>query len=349
MRLRNSRSTIKQVASAAGVSTQTVSRVINERPDVAAETRRRVLEVIETLDYRPSALARSLIRQRTHTLGVVTAGLDYIGPSRTLSGIAGAAEEAGYSLLLKELVGFEDQDVAPILQALLSQQVDGIIWAAPEVGQSHAWVAESLLQRDLPLVFLTMQPRPDASVVYIDNFLGGRLAMAHLIEHGYRRIAHLSGPLSWWEARQRKAAWEAALIDAGLPVFKNAFVEGDWSPASGVQAFERLLEVFPQMDALFAANDQMALGVLQVACRRNLSIPQEFGLAGFDDIPEAAYFSSPLTTIQQDHAALARAAVEQITRLIDAGQQGLDPEPPCHLALPPHLVVRQSSLRVNFV
>jgi LacI family transcriptional regulator len=280
---------------------------------------------------------------------VVTAGLDYIGPSRTLSGIAGAAEEAGYSLLLKELAGFEDQDVAPILQALLSHQVDGIIWAAPEVGQSHAWVAVSLLQRDLPLVFLTMQPRPDASVVYIDNSLGGRLAVAHLIEQGYRRIAHISGPLNWWEARQRKTAWEVALIDAGLPVFQDAFVEGDWSPASGVQAFERLLEVFPQMDAVFAANDQMALGVLQVACRRNLPIPQKFGLAGFDDIHEAAFFSPPLTTIHQDHAALAKAAVQEVIRLIDASQGGLEPEPPCSLVLPPRLVVRQSSLKDKFV
>ena len=137
---KNVRSTIKEVAAVAGVSTQTVSRVINERPDVSPETRRRVQEVIKKLSYQPSALARSLISQRSHTLGVVTAGLKYIGPSRTLSGITLAAEEAGYSLLLKELPSFDVNDVVPIFQALLSRHVDGIIWAVPEIGENRKWV-----------------------------------------------------------------------------------------------------------------------------------------------------------------------------------------------------------------
>src|SRR5512138_2434967 len=135
MRPKNMRATIKEVASVAGVSTQTVSRVINERPDVSPETRKRVQEVIKELSFQPSALARSLSSQRSHTLGVVTAGLKYIGPSRTLSGITSAAEEAGYSLLLKELAGFEAEDVTPIFNAFFSLHVDGIIWAVPEVGE----------------------------------------------------------------------------------------------------------------------------------------------------------------------------------------------------------------------
>lgn len=127
MRQKLVRATIKEVASVAGVSTQTVSRVVNEMPDVSPETRKRVQEVIKELSYQPSALARSLISQRSHTLGVVTAGLRYIGPSRTLSGIASAAEEAGYSLLLKELPNFDSNDIGPIFQALLSRHVDGVI------------------------------------------------------------------------------------------------------------------------------------------------------------------------------------------------------------------------------
>src|SRR5512139_3942907 len=129
MRPKNVRATIKEVASVAGVSTQTVSRVINERPDVSPETRKKVQEVIKALSYQPSALARSLISQRSYTLGVVTAGLKYIGPTRTLSGITNAAEEAGYSLLLKELPRFDANNIAPIFQAFLSHHVDGIIWA----------------------------------------------------------------------------------------------------------------------------------------------------------------------------------------------------------------------------
>src|SRR5690349_5202333 len=137
MRPKTMRATIKEVASVAGVSTQTVSRVINERPDVSPETRRRVQEVVKKLSYQPSALARSLISQRTHTLGVVTAGLRHIGPSRTLSGITSAAEEAGYSILLKELPHYDTEDIRPIFQALLSLHVDGIIWAVPEVGENR--------------------------------------------------------------------------------------------------------------------------------------------------------------------------------------------------------------------
>ena len=159
MRSKSVRPTIKEVASVAGVSTQTVSRVINERPDVSFETRKRVQDVIAELGYRPSALARSLIRQRSHTLGVVIAGLSYVGPSRILSGIAASAEEAGYSLLLKELSQFEENDIEPIFQELLSRHVDGIIWAVPEVGNNRAWIGEATPDTDVPLVYLTMEPR----------------------------------------------------------------------------------------------------------------------------------------------------------------------------------------------
>jgi DNA-binding LacI/PurR family transcriptional regulator len=146
MRQKAVRATIKEVASTAGVSTQTVSRVINERPDVSPETRKRVQDIIQALGYQPSALARSLIRQRTHTLGVVTAGLGYIGPARILSGIAATAEQAGYSILLKELPHFDEDNIKPIFQAFISHHVDGIIWAVPEVGEDHAWVNENSLE-----------------------------------------------------------------------------------------------------------------------------------------------------------------------------------------------------------
>src|SRR5512135_1363206 len=134
---RLARATIKEVASEAGVSTQNVSRVINGRPDVSPETRERVQDVIERMRYQPSALARSLIQQRSYTLGIVTAGLRHTGPSRTLNGIAQAAEQAGYGLLLKELPSYGADDVTPIFDALLSRHVDGIIWAVPEVGENR--------------------------------------------------------------------------------------------------------------------------------------------------------------------------------------------------------------------
>lgn len=347
MNLKSGRATIKEVASAAGVSTQTVSRVINERPDVSPETRKRVQDVIEKLEYRPSALARSLIRQRSNTLGVVIAGLRQIGPSRTLSGIAAAAEEAGYSLLLIELPHFEEEDIQPIFQALLSRHVDGIIWAVPEVGENHAWVHQSSTDMETPLVFLTTEPRKNISAVSIDNYLGGRMAMAHLLEQGYRKIGHVSGPLDWWEARQRMAAWRDALTEAHLPVDENHWVEGNWSSSSGVQAVEKLFEQYPNLDAIFAGNDQMALSVIQFVRQKKLRIPEDIGIVGFDNIAESAFFWPPLTTIQQDQHHVAKIAVAEVIKIIEAGWQGLSVTQTESIMLPPTLVVRQSSLHSN--
>jgi LacI family transcriptional regulator len=345
MNARTGRVTIKEVAAAAGISTQTVSRVINDRPDVSPETRKRVQDVIEKLDYQPSALARSLIHKRSYTLGVVTAGLKYIGPSLTLNGITAATEQAGYSLLLKELPSFDANNIGPIFQALLSRHVDGIIWAVPEVGENRNWVNKQSLGLDIPVVYLTMEPRENVPVVSIDNYIGGRLAMSHLLEQGYRHIGHISGPLNWWEARQRKAAWEDALKDAGLESRDEFWAEGNWSSASGAQAVEKLLEQYPDMDSIFVANDQMALAVMQIACQKGLRIPGDIGVVGFDNIPESAFFWPPLTTIQQDQYNVAKVAVEEIIQIIESAWQGLAPIDPKPIMLEPTLVVRGSSLR----
>src|SRR5690349_9359488 len=345
MRQKVARPTIKEVASMAGVSTQTISRVINERPDVSPETRKRVQEIINEVGYRPSALARSLIRQRSHTLGIVIAGLHYLGPSRVLSGIAAAAEEAGYSLLLKELPQFDEKDIEPIFEALLSRHVDGIIWAVPEVGENRDWITTTALELSVPLVYLTMEPQTDISVVAIDNYQGGRMAMSHLLEQGYRRIGHISGPLDWWEARQRMAAWKDALFAAGLEASDDHCVEGNWSSASGALAIEKLCDQYPEMDAVFVGNDQMALGVIHFANQKGLRIPQDLGIVGFDNIAESAFFSPALTTIDQDQYNVAKLAVEEIIKIIDAEWQEQEPVEPKTILLPPTLIVRKSSLR----
>ena len=341
----NRRPTIKQVAKAAGVSTQTVSRVINDRPDVAPDTRERILTMIDELGYQPSALARSLIQQRSYTLGVVTAGLKHIGPSRTLNGITSAAEEAGYSLLLKELPRFDADDVIPIFQALLARHVDGIIWAVPEVGENRNWVSKQSLDFNIPIVYLAMEPKENISTVGIDNYLGGRIAMSHLLEQGYRRIGHITGPLDWWEARQRMLAWKDALREKGLEAQEEHWIEGNWSSTSGAQAVERLFEQYPEMDSIFVGNDQMALGVIQVACQRKLKIPEDLGIMGFDNIPESAFFCPPLTTIQQDQYAVGKVAVEETIKMIKSGWHGLEPVESKSIMLTPTLLVRQSSLR----
>jgi DNA-binding LacI/PurR family transcriptional regulator len=320
---------------------------MNNRPDVSSETRKRVKDIVRKLGYQPSALARSLISQRSYTLGVVTAGLRYLGPSRTLSGIASAAENAGYSLLLKELPSFDTNDVIPIFQALLSQHVAGIIWAVPKVGENHNWMNRLPLDVDVPVVYLTMEPQENTSVVSINNYAGGQMAVSHLLEQGYKNIGHISGPMDWWEARQRMMAWQDTLKQAGLEVGAHQWVEANWSPASGVRAVKNLFQKYSQMDAIFVANDQMALSVLKAAAEKQLRIPEDIGIVGFDNIPESAEYSPALTTVEQDQNAIARVAMKEMIKIIESGWQGLSPVQPKSILLEPTLVVRKSSLRLQ--
>ncbi len=344
---KHERVTIKEVARQAGVSTQTISRVLNRHPDVAPETRRRVLHLIEKLDYHPSALARSLIQRRSLMLGVVTAGLKFIGPSLTLNGIIEKAELANYALLLKELPSFDTPEIEPVLQSLLSRQVDGILWAVPEIGTNRDRILEILSTLPVPLVFLDTCPRPEITSLSIDNAYGGRLAARHLLAQGYRRIGHISGPLDWWSASERQRGWQETLAEAGLPVLDSHKVSGNWTSASGRQAMQALLGQYPELDAVFVANDQMALGALHAAQERGLRVPQELGVVGFDGIPEAAFFLPALTTIEQDPDAMGRAAVKELVAIIEAGSHGNSDQATGELArttlFQPKLVEREST------
>lgn len=297
------------------------------------------------MGYSPSALARSLIRQRSFTLGIVTAGLGLIGPSRALSGMTCAADAARYSILLKEMPQFNTNNIAPIFQALISRHVDGIIWAVPEVGDNHHWVNKLAFDLEIPLVFLSMEPREDITVVAINNYLGGRMATMHLLEQGFRHIGHVAGPMDWWEARQRMNGWKDTLLEAGMEVPDTHWSEGNWASANGLQAFKHLHERYPEMDAVFVANDQMALGAMQAAHQASLRIPHDLGIVGFDNIAESNFFHPALTTIQQDLFSLGKLAVEEIVKMIEAGWQEQEPVETRSIMLSPSLIVRQSSYR----
>jgi LacI family transcriptional regulator len=339
------RVTIKDVAKAAGVSTQTVSRVMNKFSYVSGETRQRVEAVVEQLGYHPSTLARSLSQQRSYTLGVVIFGLKYIGPSRTLNGVADKADELGYMLLMKELDNFNTNRIDDVIDSLLARQVDGIIWVAPEIGDNHAWVDERLEKIPVPVLFLAMQPRDGIPSVSTDNYRGGVMAIQHLLDCGRKKIGHISGPLSWWEADERKRGWHETLEAAGLDASGQCCAEGNWSSASGEQAFIQLLETFPDMNALFVANDQMALGVLRETCRRGINVPEQLAVVGFDNIPESAYFYPSLTTISQDLQLLGEQAVQNIVEMIQARQENQAIIAQSRF-IQPALVVRESSKRV---
>lgn len=339
------RVTIRDVAKTAGVSTQTVSRVMNKFSYVSEETRQRVMLVVEQLGYRPSILARSLSQQRSYTLGVVTFGLKYIGPSRTLNGIADKADELGYMLLMKELDNFKANRIDEVIESLLAHQVDGILWAVPEIGDNHAWLEERMEKIPVPVLFIAMQPRDGIPSVATDNFQGAVMAVQHLIDFGRKKIGHISGPLDWWEAQERKRGWHETLKAGGLDNSEQHSVEGNWSPASGEIAFTQLLGSFPDMDAIFVANDQMALSALREAARRGFHIPNQLAVVGFDGIPESAYFYPSLTTVSQDLQSLGGQAVQNIVEMIQA-RQGDHPVIAQSRFIQPTLIVRESSKQV---
>jgi len=336
------RVTIKDVAREAGVSTQTVSRVINNVSYVSDKTRKRVQTVINELGYLPSTLARSLSQQRSYTLGIVTFGLKYIGPSRTLNGIANAADELGYMLLMKDLQSFDLENIKVVIDSLLSRQVDGIIWAAPEIGNSLSWLGDHLENISVPVIFLAMEPREGISSVTTNNYQGAVLAMQHLLDSGRTKIVHISGPLTWWEATERKRGWRDTLDQAGLTASEHHCAEGNWSPESGERAFLQLYEAYPDMDAVFVANDQMALSVLREAHRLGIDIPKQLAVVGFDNITESAYFYPSLTTVSQDQQLIGETAVHTIVEMIQANQDNLPIEVESRFFVPT-LIVRESS------
>jgi DNA-binding LacI/PurR family transcriptional regulator len=338
------KATIKDVARVAGVSTQTVSRVLNNRSDVSRETRSRVQQVIASMGYSPNVFARNLSRGRSNTLGVIGYGLVYYGSSSVLTGIENKTNELGFSLTLSLIDRVEPSRVDRILYDLLSRRVEGIIWAVPGDINTFAWLAEKFSKVQIPLVYISKGENEAEHIAAVDNRLGGKLAPEHLCQQGYRRIGIITGPSSWWEAQERLNGWRDVVQAADYVDVDSLIVEGDWNAPSGDAGLHILLDRNHGIDAVFVSNDQMALGALQAARRLGLRVPEELGIVGFDDIPEAAYFYPPLTTVHQDARNLGAIAVERINTLIKAQQEGETLEPKT-LWLEPRMMVRESSVR----
>lgn len=318
-----------------GVSTQTVSRVINKRPDVSPETRAAVEAAIARVGFQPSALARSLVQRRSLTFGVITAGLRYLGVSQTLHGIAEASTAAGYGLLLKELGRFDTPNIAPVVDFLVAHRVEGIIFTAPEIGANVRTVQAQLPPGAPPVVFTRSLPAPGFTTISVDNLGGGRRATEHLVALGRRRIGHISGPVDWFEARERRDGWLGALEAAGLE--PGPVVEGNWSSASGAAAFEQLIAV-AGVDAVFAGNDQMALGMLHAAHARGIRVPDDIAVVGFDNLDESEHFTPSLTTMHQPLRELGQLAVRELLEHL-----GDEPAEPRHVVLGTDLIVRDSA------
>ncbi|MGW1780323.1 LacI family DNA-binding transcriptional regulator [Streptomyces sp. NPDC002143] len=327
--------TMADVARLAGVSHQTVSRVLGDHPNVRDETRSRVLHAIEEMGYRRNSSARALATRRTRTLGVVASDTTLYGPASTLFALEEAARAEGYLVSTVSLRELTMEKVSEALNHLSEGGVEGVVAIAP---QRSAVEALAELRHPFPVVIVGSGPGVDVPGVSVDQHLGARLATGHLLAAGHRTVWHLAGPEDWQEAADRAAGWRATLEAAGVE--PPMLLRGDWSPLSGYRAGQELAGwVGRGLTAVFVANDQMALGVLRALREAGVRTPQDVAVVGFDDIPESEFFAPPLTTVRQDFATVGRRGIALLLELIE----GRPPATANRLAIEPQLVVRASS------
>lgn len=317
---------VREVALAAGVSRQTVSRVLNDHPSIKPATKERVLAAIAELDYRPNAAARALGTRKSRTIGIIAADQVLYGPATTLAALEAAAREVGYWVSTVYVQSHDLESVDAGILHLREQAVDGIVVIA-----THEDVLELLRRRDLDIPIVTVHSAGrDEHSLSMDHIAGARLATAHLAELGHTRIAHIAGPRGWLEAQSRSEGFARELADRGLAA--GVVIEGDWSARSGHAAASALLA--DDATAVFVANDQMALGLIRALRERGLDAPGDLSIVGYDDIPDAEYFWPPLTTVRQDFTEIARRSIAVLV-------SGADPA--ADAPVPPRLVIRDST------
>lgn len=322
---------IRDVARIAGVSHQTVSRVINSHPSLRPETRDRVLAAIEELRYRPSRAAQSLGANRSHTIGVLTYHRSQYGPAAAISGVEAAAQASGYVVNTVNLTSNSSPAIQAALELQLAHRVDGLVIIAP---QTRILRVIDEVAIDLPYVLLHARDHDDPHALFVDQMAGARAATRHLIDLGHREIYHLAGPRDWIEAEARMQGFLHELDDADLPV--AAPILGDWTADFGYFAGRELART-AEFTAVFAGNDQMALGLVHAMRDAGLDVPGDVSVVGFDDAPESAHYWPPLTTIRQDYAELGRQCVARLLRLGD------DQVAELGAPITPELVVRAST------
>lgn len=321
------------VARLAGVSQKTVSRVFNNEPHVREEVRERVLRAARQLGYRPNGAARSLNSGRTRRLGVVSLGAGLYGPMNMLVAVERSARRLGYGTAVAHTDPEDAHGVAQAVEDLLEQGVDALVLI------EGADEGPLTLTTDTPVLSIGRFPglvaahriRADERSQH-----SGYLATRHLISLGHTEIRHVCGPARWWAAQDRREGWRTALTEAGLPVFEP--VEGDWSCESGYAAGQRLLHD-AAMTAVFAANDDMAIGLIRALHDGGRPVPEDVSVIGIDDVPAARYLRPALTTLAPD---FDRTAADAVTTLI----RELDEPGRTELVLPDHevpLVIREST------
>lgn len=290
---------MRDVAAMAGVSHQTVSRVLNDYPFVRPETRDRVLAAIAELGYRRNQAARALVTRRSGMIGVLSSGSALFGPTSTLIAIEGAARDAGLFVSVATLPQWDADEVAGVLEHFMTEGVDGVVVVA---AHDEAVEAVQAFLATVPIVMVgpVDLPAPLRSVA-VDQYEGGRMAVRHLLRLGHRDVAHLAGPTDWLDARRRIAGWRDELAAAGLAA--HGPIPGDWSADRGYEVGRELV-ASGLPTAVFAANDLLALGLLRAFAEAGVRVPDDVSVVGFDDVDGSANFFPPLTTVRQDFATL---------------------------------------------
>ncbi len=322
---------IFDVARLAGVSHQTVSRVINGLPNVRPATKERVEKAMKQLRYSPSPAARALVTRRTRTIGLITsASVDY-GPSSIAMHFNRAARQARYSVDTVS-TGDDDPDtVKRAVEGLLRQRVDALVMV---INDTAVLEMSRGLDVGVPLVTAASTARRTPRLVSIDQYRGARAAVRHLAELGHTRIVHLAGPEQATDASERMRGWRDELAEWRLEAVKP--LHGDWSAQSGFTLGSQL--DFQSGDAVFVGNDQMAIGLMSALRHKGLSVPDDVSIVGFDDVPEAAYLFPPLTTVRQDFAALGQMLMQKVLVALEEGTADAVDTP-----LPTQLVIRDST------
>jgi DNA-binding LacI/PurR family transcriptional regulator len=319
------------VARLAGVSHQTVSRVLNDHPNVREQTRVRVRAAIAELGYRPNRAARALVTGRSQLIGVVAQNSTLYGPASLLAAFEQAAGESGFAVSVGSVRSLDRRSITEAVERHLDQRVAGIVVIAPVASASEAL---EHMPAGVPLVSIDGDPGGSTTLVTVDQAAGARDATRFLLDAGHRTVWHVSGPADWFDATGRIEGWRSVLEQAGAEV--PPLMPADWSAASGYRAGQVLARM-PEVTAIFAANDHLALGVLRALSERGRRVPDDVSIVGFDDVPEAAYFIPPLTTVRQDFDAVARASLDLLLAQIESGE----PTAQRH-TIAPTLVVRGS-------
>ncbi|HEY5840381.1 MAG TPA: LacI family DNA-binding transcriptional regulator [Mycobacterium sp.] len=320
------------VARLAGVSHQTVSRVINGSPSIRPATKARVEQAIVELGYRPNTAARALVTRRSGIIGIVGTNSALYGPSSIQRSVQEAARSAGYFSSLVPLAEVTLESLRDALDHLARQSVEAIVMIA---AQEDALAVVHSADAGLPLIVVEGDLSGRGLSVGVDQIDGARQATQHLVDLGHRAIAHVAGPLNWTEAKGRCTGYEETMRAAGLTPRKPW--EGDWTPARGYE-IGRELARSGDITAVFVANDQMAIGVLHALAEAGLSVPGDISIVGFDDIPEAGYLNPALTTIRQDFQAIGQRAIDLVIATLDGSTTSVP-------LLPPELIVRDSTAR----